>query len=236
MSSSKHDQDFDIFSQSDSQFNGFSDPSFGSNDDFGNLSISAKQAMSQSSSGGNSIASIKNGQNQQKTNPTIFFIFICIFLVPFLWIATLYFGDYFTHISNNEEFDHVAEALGFEVTRQEATDGVRSVATLETCTVTFEASNNNEAATNAYFDLGGSDFGGRKSSLLNISSSVTSKDSKTLSTKFETTVFIAQMPIDSSCESKVDELAKLLGYDSMHFDHPILDEIGRRFSMHKHGL
>ncbi|MBO5752641.1 MAG: hypothetical protein J6S69_02965 [Proteobacteria bacterium] len=170
-----------------------------------------------------------------KIAPLIPFV---IFVGFFLWIVVMMLGDsgFFTHISDNEEFDRVAQNLGFEVTHPEVENGKRSVATLEGCIVTFEVSHNNEAATDTYFDLGGSDFSGRKSSLNDITSSGDSNGGKFKATKLETTVLVSQMPKSHACQSKADKLVEVVGYDEIFRDYPMLHEIGRRFSMLIYGL
>jgi hypothetical protein len=161
-----------------------------------------------------------------------------IFVGFFLWIVVMGLGNsgFFTHISDNKEFDRVAQNLGFEVTHPEVENGKRSVATLEGCIVTFEVSDNNEAATDTYFDLGGSDFSGRRSSVNDITSSGDDNGSEFKATKLKTTVLVSQVPKSHACKSKADKLVKLVGYDEIFRDYPMLSEIGRRFSMLIHGV
>ncbi len=176
---------------------------------------------------------------QKRTNFAfwIFFsvpIFMILFFFLMIFIMVTDSFDFFTHVSDNAEFDRVAQKLGFEVTHPKVPSGERSVATLDGCTVTFEVSINNVAATKTYFDLGGSDFGGRSISIDNVSSGLIkdyegSGDFK--ATKIKSTVLVAETPDYNTCQSKVDKLVKLLGYDEVIREDPMLDEISRRFLM-----
>lgn len=204
--------------------------SSGSNADFDNLSYAMAYSQTPMSE-----SDLKRLRLFIKIAPLIPFL---VFVGFFLWIVVMMLGDsgFFTHVSDNEEFDRVAQNLGFEVTHPEVENGKRSVATLEGCIVTFEVSHHNEAATDTYFDLGGSDFDGRKSSLNDITSSGDSNGGKFKATKLETTVLVSQMPKSHACQSKADKLVEVVGYDEIFRDYPMLHEIGRRFSMLIYGL
>lgn len=222
----KDDSDDSSFMLADSLNRASSD----SNADFDNLSYAMAYSQTPMSE-----SDLKRLRLFIKIAPLIPFL---VFVGFFLWIVVMMLGDsgFFTHISDNEEFDRVAQNLGFEVTHPEVENGKRSVATLEGCIVTFEVSHNNEAATDTYFDLGGSDFDGRKSSLNDITSSGDSNGGKFKATKLETTVLVSQMPKSHACQSKADKLVEVVGYDEIFRDYPMLHEIGRRFSMLIYGL